>query len=243
MSWSKISDVKLSTDSHSLSLDIKFPAVDWRKLQSVYGWSALQYQAWIRGSLTVKGNSSQVILLYTDNVLEFWLAGQHYFGGDFYAFRRAPLVLDLPPGSHRFDIRIIRDVRAMGASEGADQPNVSIQIKVEKSEEGLSLQQERLLVPDVVKGRLAGEYGSLTLRNDGHRSLNILSVEAVDVGTIAHHIEFTLIACKANLHRKYGTNLSHENLNWPKSATSISSAFTETRFMSVPLSENHLCCV
>lgn len=36
-----------------------------------------------------------------DHVIEFWIDDQSYFGGDLYAFRKAPLVLDLSPGEHK----------------------------------------------------------------------------------------------------------------------------------------------
>lgn len=62
------------------TLIVGFPNVDWPFLQSVYGWAALQYQAWTRGYLTVAADSAQSLIFYADNVLEFWVDGDHYFG-------------------------------------------------------------------------------------------------------------------------------------------------------------------
>ncbi|KAL8952695.1 MAG: hypothetical protein Q9222_001394 [Ikaeria aurantiellina] len=123
--WSTFSsDVShLSNESVAANLLVKFDNTDWSFLQSVYGWPALQYQAWTRGVITVHEKVTQTVILYTDYVLEFWVDDNPYFGGDFYAFRRAPMVVHLDPGDHRLDVRIIRDLRAMGGvGEPTDLP-------------------------------------------------------------------------------------------------------------------------
>ena len=103
MTWSSLRADELRTVSTSTICDltVSFPGIDWPFLQSVYGWAALQYQAWARGRLVVESEKPQKIVLHTDHVLEFWIDDRSYFGGDFYAFRNAPLVLDLFPGEHK----------------------------------------------------------------------------------------------------------------------------------------------
>jgi len=128
--------------------------------------------------MTVEASSSQSILLYTDNVLEFWVNDKHFFGGDFYAYRSAPLVLHLEPGSHKLDIRLIRDVRAMG---GDGNPKISINLKAEGSNEGLAIMAEKLLMSDVVNGSLASPFASMTIRNDGQDSIQVLDVASQPV--------------------------------------------------------------
>ena len=162
-----------------VALTVNFPDVGWHWLQQVYGWAALQYQAWARGELLVEGDESQTVLLYTDSVLEYWVDDIPYFGGDYYAYRRAPLVLYLRPGAHKIDIRIIRDVRVMGGMG----PSMSIRLKAERSPGGLAVMEKKLLVSDVVNSSLASPYASLPVRNDGNMSMEIRDIKAVSVST------------------------------------------------------------
>ncbi|KAL9005709.1 MAG: hypothetical protein Q9188_001522 [Gyalolechia gomerana] len=120
------------------------------------GFIGLQYQAWARGTLTVDGDKERTVVLYTDHVLEFWVDDEHHFGGDFYAYRKAPLVLHLQPGKHKIDVRIVRDVRAMGA--------VGEPTAVDGS----------LLLPDLVEGRLATSLGSISVRNEDKNWIEVI---------------------------------------------------------------------
>ena len=141
----------------------------------MYGWAALQYQAWARGFLKLAFDSTQCITFYTDNVLEFWIDRKQYFGGDFYAYRRAPLVLHLQPGNHQIDIRLLRDVRAMG---GIGEPKLEIKLQAKVSDGGLAVTEEKLLVSDIVNQKLAGPFGSLPVRNEGLTWVDIYKVES-----------------------------------------------------------------
>lgn len=152
---------------------VNFPNIDWQLLQSVYGWAALQYQAWARGHLTIAASSTQSILLYTDNVLEFWVDDEQYFGGDYYAYRRAPLVLHLDPGSHNVDIRLIRDVRVMG---GIGEPKTLIRLKAESSNGSLLPMGQKALIPDIANGVLASPFASVPVCNQGQNSIHILDI-------------------------------------------------------------------
>lgn len=180
VSWSshQLECSSLERNVTEAALTVGFPNVDWPFLQSVHGWAALQYQAWTRGYMAINSGSSQSVVLYTDSVLEFWVDDVHYFGGDFYAYRNAPLVLHLKPGSHRLDIRLVRDVRAMG---GTGDPRVSIKLKAEGSNVGLAIMAEKIVVSDVVNKTLASPLASITVRNDGRESIEILGVASPSV--------------------------------------------------------------
>lgn len=161
-----------------VGLSLNFTDVDWPSLQLVYGWAAFQYQAWARGEITVSGSSTQNIVLHTDSALEFWVDDVHYFGGDFYTFRNAPPVLRLEPGEHRIDVRIVRDVRAMG---GIGLPAIDIGLEMNRTSEGLERAKEAVTVSDVVNGTLASPLASAVLRNSGLQELEVTGVTSPDV--------------------------------------------------------------
>ena len=175
VSWSthQLESSSTSGDVTEATLTVGFPNIDWPFLQSVYGWAALQYQAWARGHLKIAGVSTQSIILYTDNVLEFRVDDDHYFGGDYYAYRRAPLVLHLNPGTHNVDIRLIRDVRVMNAD---GEPRISIKLKAESSNGSLVLLGQKALIPDITNGVLASPFASVPVRNQGRNAINILDI-------------------------------------------------------------------
>ncbi|MCJ1399159.1 hypothetical protein MMC11_002361 [Xylographa trunciseda] len=161
-------------DSVEVAVTFDFPQVDWTFLQSIYGWAALQFQAWARGDLLINASDPRTVVLYTDNVLEFLVDGEPYFGGDFYAYRRAPLLLRLSPGAHRIDVRLVRDVRAMG---GMTPPLIHSKIKAEFSTEQLVVLSDKIILPEMVDGVLASHLGSVPIRNDGDDWIEILGLE------------------------------------------------------------------
>lgn len=183
--------IEINADRASASLSLNFPQVSWALLQSVYGWAALQYQAWARGEIFVSADRAQTVIIYTDHVLEFWIDDSHYFGGDFYAFRRAPLVIILEPGSHRIDLRLVRDVRAMG---GVGEPSINAKLDVRLASGSLELAKDGVLMADVVNGTLASKWASVIVRNSDSRAIEILGIECSDVSFILF-IKFKL--CKA----------------------------------------------
>ena len=160
------------------SLSIGYSNVDWDFLKVVYGWAAVQYQAWARGELTVRGSGTQSVILYTDAILEFWVDDVHYFGGDFFTFRKAPPVLHLTPGTHRIDLRLARDVRAFG---GLVAPNIDVVVRAELASGTLELAKPGILMSDVVDGKLATPVGSVVLRNSGEQDIEVIGIQPSDV--------------------------------------------------------------
>lgn len=158
-------------------LIISFSEVDWDFMRSIYGWAAIQYQAWARGNLIVDAGSSETVVLYSDNVLEFWVDGRLHFGGDFYGYRIAPLVLHLEPGLHKVDVRLVRDVRAMGA---VGEPILCVRMEAQKANGGLVVVGDPLL-PDMVDGKLASHVGSVTIRSEENEWIEVWDIQSVDV--------------------------------------------------------------
>ena len=175
--WSLHTVDKLSqnADSAEARLTFAFPEINWSFLQSIYGWAALQYQAWARGQIVIHAGQPETVLLYTDNVLEYTVDGEHYFGGDFYAYRRAPLVLQLTPGPHQIDVRLVRDVRAMG---GVGEPLLHVNIKVELSTNDLVVVENEILLPEMAVGSLVSSFGSVPLRNEGQKWTDVLEIRS-----------------------------------------------------------------
>ena len=159
---------------------VRLEQVESRDLQKVDGWAALQWQGWVRGGITVGGDKGRTLVLYTDKVLEFWVDDVNYFGGDFYGFRRAPLVVRLEAGEHRFDVRVVRDVRAMG---GAGEPIVSLALEAQVSKGVLEVVEGSVVMPDMAgpPRRLVSSLGSVGLRNEGKGWVNVIGVESVNV--------------------------------------------------------------
>jgi hypothetical protein len=169
-----------SAYSANSSLSIDYSNVDWDFLKLIYGWAAVQYQAWARGELIVAGNETQNVILHTDAILEFWINDTHYFGGDFYSYRNAPPVLRLDPGHHRIDLRLARDVRAFG---GILEPTIDVIVGVEKVSGDLDLAKPGILMSDVIDGNLATTQGSISLRNSGVHDIEIVGIQPANVST------------------------------------------------------------
>ncbi|KAI7545227.1 alpha/beta-hydrolase [Hortaea werneckii] len=183
--WSNTS-ARLSESETGLAiaeLSVSFPQVDWSALSHVYGWAALQWQGWARGQIHLP--SEKTLALHAEHILELWIDGEQYFGGDFYGYGRSALTLHLLPGEHRIDLRLVRDVRAMG---GVGEPRLDLLFKLEESPGWLSAvladesdEDSGILISDLVgdkNGPLASPYASATLRNDASHDISILGVEA-----------------------------------------------------------------
>lgn len=179
------SKVTTSATSANASLSVAYSNVDWDFLKVIYGWAAVQYQAWARGELIVGGNETQRVILHTDTVLEYWVDDEHYFGGDFYTFRKAPPVLHLKPGSHRIDLRLVRDVRAFG---GILAPTIDVFVDVRQTSGTLELAKSGILLSDVVDGKLASPLGSVYLRNSGEHDVEIVDIQAANVSFPLLHL-------------------------------------------------------
>lgn len=174
--WSVIQVKQAATSSTSanVSLSVGYDNVDWDFLKTVYGWAAVQYQAWARGELVVRGNGTQHVILHTDAIVEYWVDDVHYFGGDFYTFRKAPPVLHLSPGTHKIDLRLWRDVRAFG---GINEPTIDVLVEVQRASGALELARPGILMSDVVDGKLASPLASVALRNSGEDDITIVDIQ------------------------------------------------------------------
>jgi pimeloyl-ACP methyl ester carboxylesterase len=185
-SWNITKAVRTQGDSVSANatLRIGYSNVDWDFLKVVYGWAAVQYQAWARGVLVVGGNETQHVVLHTDAILEYWVDEKHYFGGDFYSYRKAPPVLHLKPGSHKIDVRLVRDVRAFG---GILEPTIEVVLDIRQASGSLELAKPGILVSDLVDGKLASSIASVYLRNSGEEDIEVVGIQHSNVSS---HVSF-----------------------------------------------------
>jgi hypothetical protein len=152
-------------------------------MQSVYGWPALQYQAWARGILEVKGSQSQTIALFGDGLLEFLVDGEPYFGGDMFQYHRIPSLIKLTPGPHTLELRLTRDVRALGGLNNAIEVMVHAELR---GAERITLDQKSLLVPELADGRIGGSWASINVQNNEENLVEINSIRALKVGSSLH---------------------------------------------------------
>jgi predicted esterase len=179
VSWSNITAKLNDPYSHLATADISvdYPNIDWRLLQEVYGWAALQWQGWARGEIIVQREDPAVISLEVTNILEYWIDDVQYFGGDFYGFHRAPAILHLEPGIHKFDIRLVRDVRAVGGI--TDNPSIDVKIEISDFIGDLLMGSEIMIADrlDDEAGLLASEIASVVLQNAIHEEIWIDEIE------------------------------------------------------------------
>lgn len=167
---------------YGVSLEFSFPDVDWTLQQSAYGWAALQYQAWARGSIFVDENQTLTrLLIFTERIIEYAIDGERFFGGDFYGFRRAPLVLYLDPGYHTIDLRLVRDVRAMG---GVGNPTIEATLEFQTVIEEVTVLPESTIVSSIVDGHLASPYTSITVCNKGRDAIKLLGFKSTSVSIL-----------------------------------------------------------
>jgi predicted esterase len=179
VSWSNITAKLNDPYAHRATADISvaYSSIDWRLLQDVYGWAALQWQGWARGEIIVQREDPAVVELRLSNVLEYWIDDVQYFGGDFYGFHRAPAILHLEPGIHRIDIRLVRDVRAMGGI--TDNPSVDVKIEM-SGFIGDLLTHGDIIIADRLgdeAGLLASETASVVLQNAIQEEIWIDTIE------------------------------------------------------------------
>lgn len=59
-------------------------------MQSIYGWSTLQYQAWARGNLTVGGSDQTLLHSFTDGMLELRVDGKEGILGGLLLILQSP---------------------------------------------------------------------------------------------------------------------------------------------------------
>lgn len=149
---------------------MQYAEIDWHFAQQIYGWSALQFQAWVVGELFWSGSAPQIALLYTDNILELWVGDDHIFGGDFYGFRRAPAAIHLHSGINVVRVRLLGDIRSMG---GGFPPNLQAKLEFIIVHDLLAIDEHGVLLPDVVRDRFCSPFGSITVRNQGDRWVKI----------------------------------------------------------------------
>jgi hypothetical protein len=159
-------------------LDVSFPEIDWNSTQAVYGWSALQYQAWARGTLNIGHWAPQSVAMFTSGLLEIVIDGKRHFGGDFYDYGTVPIILDLSPGDHVVELRLIRDVRASGA---IGEPTIVVSLAAEVRNEPLSVDKESLLLPDMCRGKLGAPWASINLHNNIADRIEVLAISSIGV--------------------------------------------------------------
>jgi hypothetical protein len=144
----------------------------------------------------VKADSEQSLLLWTPGVMELAINGQRHFGADFFSFRKAPLVLRLKPGRHLIELRLVRDVRAMG---GIGAPTIDVEIEAAVPKLELDVRDASTIVSDVIDGGLASPYGTVSVTNTGTRWIQLVNITSQSVSFIGRYIEDVLTSQGSSL--------------------------------------------
>lgn len=156
---------------------LEFPDADWEFAQKIYGWSAFQFQAWLKGHILNFHTVNRTVKLYPDSVLELWINDIHVFGGDFLGFGRAPVIVQLQPGLNEINVRLVREVRSMG---GSFPPTIRASLRAQLVFDRLEVDHDSVMLSDVVHGHFCSRYGSITVRNQA------------DVWVKIHHVAISL---------------------------------------------------
>ena len=178
----------------SSRIPVSFPQIDWKMLEKAFGWSGLQFQAWIRGSLHVHNQGRYGI--WIGNAIEFYLDKVYYDAGNLYdtdvvQFNRGGVFVNLAPGDHILEIRVVNDIRAFG---GQLPPKVEVRIAMRQAIEDLVVADYNShggwVVPTVIPhpggnstevACVAGEFASVALRNEGEKWIIITGLHVGEV--------------------------------------------------------------
>src|SRR5947207_7896142 len=191
----KASSITLRNNIVSRKIPVSFSNVDWEVLQKAFGWSALQFQAWIRGSFHIPREGRYG--MWIGSAVEFYLDGIYYDVGNLYdadvvQFSRGGLFIDLLSVEHVLEIRVVNDIRAFG---GQVPPKVEVQVALRKVTDDLVVADYDThggwVVPTVIDmkrketwrndGCVAGEWASFALRNEGREWIVITDLRDGEV--------------------------------------------------------------
>jgi hypothetical protein len=126
----------------------------------------------------MNGPIDQTVAIFMDGVLEVSIDSRRHFGGDFYRYRRAPLILELAPGEHIIEFRLIRDVRALG---GQGVPAVNMVFETQIRHEVLLVDESSLLIPETTDQRLGSAWATVNVQSNTAEWVEITCISSPDV--------------------------------------------------------------
>jgi hypothetical protein len=188
------SAIKTRSDAIARTIEVSFPFLEWESLEKTFGWAAMQFQAWIRGRIHIQHKARYGI--WIGNAVEFLVDGVYYDTGNLYEtdilkYDRGGVFIDLSPGEHVLEVRVVNDIRGFG---GQIPPKVLVQLVTRKVTEELVAadfdSHGGWVVPTVINmtrqkdlfkgdGCIAGEWASVALRNEGKKWI-VISALRID---------------------------------------------------------------
>jgi len=173
------------------AIPVVFDNVNWHGLRETFGWSALQFQAWIRGTFIVHEEGRYGI--WIGDAVEFYLDGLYWDVGNLYEadvlqYSRGGLFLDLSAGEHLIEVRVVNDIRAFG---GQIPPKVEVHLGLNEVTEELVVESHNghggWEVPHIINMTrtngldrsvcVAGEWASVAVRNQGRHWIALISLK------------------------------------------------------------------
>lgn len=166
-----------SARSTEVELVVSHEEIDWDFIRSIYGWAAVQFQTWARGSLHNHADEDVTVAIHAAGTVDLALdtaeGTKYHFGVDFYGFKRVPIIARLKPGSNTVHVRLTRDVRANG---GQMPPVIEASMQATVLDGHARILENSLVISDVQHGRFVSAHASLTMFNHGTEPIFIESV-------------------------------------------------------------------
>ncbi|KAG9297457.1 hypothetical protein G9A89_020858 [Geosiphon pyriformis] len=180
--WSTIS----TNDDGSIG-PFDFPNVRWSFNQRPFGWAFNQFQLWAVGKFQIPsirsdhhGDNSFLIPIKIQcyNIGDFYVNDRRLFG-DWYNYQKSWNILHLSPGEHTIRVRVVNEIRIFG---GQVPPVIGFKVAAHllDQETKILVLKNTAIVPDIVDGRLAGEWMSLGVLNTTQDWVTVLRVEIVE---------------------------------------------------------------
>ncbi|KAI8833518.1 hypothetical protein BJ741DRAFT_551218 [Chytriomyces cf. hyalinus JEL632] len=155
----------VETNSDQSVGPVDFDNVRWSFNQDPFGWTSLHHATYFRGNFTVP--RSGVFLVNFDHVVSYKIDDKAYVG-NVYGFSHASgTAIYLERGVHKIYVCAVMDVRIFGGQvppktvfTGKFQP-----VDLDTSARNILIMNDDTVTPELVDGKLATPYFSLTIMN------------------------------------------------------------------------------
>ncbi|RXK38309.1 hypothetical protein M231_04482 [Tremella mesenterica] len=194
---------------------VKYPHIEWKQLRADHGWAALQFQSFLRTSLSIpslnncsetpllidliQGTEFALIDIQEPTTPTVWYAGDVYDFGGTSAGRRGKgdeelshfaRSLAVKPGQYTLLVRAMYEIRMFGDPHNSP-PVIRLRVRVKVDDGKVELGKGQNIMPDLVDGWFMGSWMSIPLRIP--EGCDDVSVIATDTATHQIGLEMSRI--------------------------------------------------